>query len=99
MRHGFMEPRGPMPIHYDNQRSYHRHYLRGKALLKQGTTLLGIYAKDVSRKGIGFLSPMQLLPLEQVQMKLPDGTQLNLQITRCHRIEAECYECGAKFIL
>jgi PilZ domain-containing protein len=90
--HGPAQPMG------HNNRAYHRHYMRGKAVLKRGDTVVGAYTKDVSRQGIGFLSPVQLLPKEQVKLQLPVA-ELNLEITRCRRLEKECFECGAKFVL
>jgi hypothetical protein len=94
----FFSLHGPaQPMGY-NHRAYHRHYMRGKAVLKRGATVIGAYTKDVSRQGIGFLSPVQLLPKEQVKLQLP-VTELNLEITRCRRLEKEYFECGARFIL
>ena len=58
----FFAPRGPMPVFYDNKRGYHRYYMRGKSLLKRGKTALGGYTVDISRQGVGFLSPVPLLP-------------------------------------
>jgi hypothetical protein len=94
----FFEARGATPLYHDNRRAYHRYYMRGKAVLKRGKALLGTYTKDVSRQGVGFLSPVQLLPKERVQLRLPT-TELSLQIARCHRIDQSCFECGARFAL
>jgi PilZ domain len=82
----------------DNQRSYHRHFMRGKAVLKRGTTLLGVYTKDVSRQGVAFLSPVALLPKERVKLRLPVA-ELSLEVTRCRRMDQNCFECGANFAL
>src|SRR3972149_111963 len=38
----FFELKGPMPSHYDNRRSFHRYYLRGKAILVQGDRVYGV---------------------------------------------------------
>ena len=66
----FFAPRGPMPVFHDNRRSYHRYYMRGKSLLKRGETTLGVYTIDVSRQGVGFLSPVPLLPKERIELRL-----------------------------
>jgi hypothetical protein len=90
--HGPAQPMG------HNNRAYHRHYMRGKAVLKRGSTVFGTYTKDVSRQGIGFISPVQLLPKEQVKLQLP-VTELSLEVTRCRRMEKELFDCGARFVL
>ena len=95
----FFDKRGPMPLHHENKRSFHRHYMRAKALLKRGDAILGTYTKDVSRQGVGFLSPVQLLPLERVELQLPNGSALRLEVTRCRRLDKNCFDCGAKFAL
>jgi hypothetical protein len=94
----FFSASGPMPMYHDNRRRFHRYYMRGKAVLKRGTSLMATYTTDVSRQGVGFLSPVQLLPKERVQLRLAT-TELNLQLARCQRLDQGCFECGAKFAL
>jgi hypothetical protein len=94
----FFTLHGPAPIVGLNQRGYHRFFMRGKAVLKRGNTTLGTYTKDVSRQGVGFLSPVQLLPKERVKLHLPTA-ELGLEIARCRRIDKGCFECGARFAL
>lgn len=98
LRQGFFAPQGPLPTHFENKRQYHRYYMRGKAVLKRGDEVLGTYTKDVSRQGVGFYSPVQLLPKERVQLRLP-SVELSLEVTRCRRVDKECFECGARFVL
>jgi len=98
LRETFFSPQGPLPTHFENKRQYHRYYLRGKAVLKRGDQVLGTYTKDVSRQGVGFYSPVQLLPKERVQLRLPT-VELSLEVTRCRRIAKDCFECGARFVL
>ena len=93
----FFEPKGPMRGHFDNRRTYHRFYLRGKAVLMRGETTLGIYTKDISRQGICFLAPVQLLPKERVKLRMPNGSEYELVIARCRREEDNCFECGTRF--
>ena len=95
----FFEPKGPMPSRFDNRRSYHRFYMRGKAILKRAEATFGIYTLDVSRQGIGFLSPVQLMPKESVELRLPNGAEYQLEIARCRRENENCFECGSKFVL
>jgi hypothetical protein len=95
----YFAPQGPMPVSSDSRRVYHRFYLRGKAILNRHGSRIGVFTKDVSRQGIGFLSPVQLLPKERVQMRLPGATELKLVVTRCRRIDQGCFDAGAKFEL
>jgi hypothetical protein len=89
---------GPTPRRYDCRRGYHRFYLRGKAIVVRNGALLGVYTKDVSRKGFGLLSPQQLFPKEQVELHAANGQDYRLQIVRCRRIDERCYECAASFL-
>ena len=98
MKSGFFAAHGPAPLHYENKRSYHRYYMRTKAVLKRGELLFGTYTKDVSRQGVAFLSPVALLPKERVKLRVP-AAELSLEVTRCRRIEPACYECGGRFAL
>jgi hypothetical protein len=98
MRKSFFAPKGATPAFYDNKRGYHRYFMRGKAVLKRGTAMFGTYTKDVSRQGVGFLSPVQLLPKELVKLRLPT-TELSLEVARCRRLEQGCFDCGARFAL
>jgi hypothetical protein len=89
---------GAMPRASESKRVYHRYYLRGKALIKRRGVLMGIYTKDVSRHGIGFLAPTQLLPKERIYMRLPGASELLLEVTRCLRIDDGCFDSGARFV-
>lgn len=95
----FRAPRGPTPLQFDTRRAYRRFFLRHKAILNRQETLLAVYTKDVSRQGIGILTPVQLLPRERVQLRLPSGVEYQLEIARCRRVVAGCYECGTRFVL
>ncbi|HEX3600292.1 MAG TPA: PilZ domain-containing protein [Lacipirellulaceae bacterium] len=98
LKQEFFKVHGAAPIYYDNRRTYHRYFMRGKAVLRRGETQIGTYTKDVSRQGVGFLSPVPLMPKERVKLRVP-AAELSLEVTRCRRIEAACFECGAKFSL
>jgi hypothetical protein len=94
----FFARRGTTPGYYENKRNYHRYYMRGKALLKRGETVLGSYTKDISRQGVGFLSPVPLMPKERVKLHVPTA-ELSLEVARCRRLDQGCFECGARFAL
>jgi len=96
----FFEFRGPMPSgHFDNRRSYHRFYLRDKAILTRNETTLGVLTTDISRQGIGFLAPLQLLPKQRVQLLLTSGAEYYLQVARCRRRSENVFECGGRFVV
>jgi hypothetical protein len=97
LKEQFFVPRGPVPLFYDNKRSYHRYHARSKVLLKRGETTLGGYTVDLSRQGVGFLSPLPLLPQERVELCLPT-VELSLEVTRCRRLDEACFICGARFV-
>ena len=98
MRPSYFSAQGPEPVFHDNRRSYHRYFMRGKAVLKRGPSMIGTYTKDVSRQGVAFLSPVALLPKERVKLRVP-ATELSLEVTRCRRLDPKCFECGARFAL
>jgi hypothetical protein len=61
--------------------------------------VLGAFTKDVSRQGIGFLSPVQLLPMEHIGLLLANGTEYALEVSRCRRVDQDCFDCGGRFVL
>jgi hypothetical protein len=94
----FFNRKGPTPCRVGCRRSYPRFYLRGKAILLCDNKRLGVYTVDASRKGIRFISPIQLLPKLHVWLQLPDVREFEVEIARCCRFEERCYDCGAIFI-
>jgi hypothetical protein len=95
---GFLETHGPSAMYYDDKRAFQRFFLRGKAVLKRRGAMLGAYTKDVSRQGVGFLSPVQLMPRERVNLTL-SSAELQLEVSRCRRLDKACFDCGGKFAL
>ena len=94
----FFERKGPLPARVGCRRSAPRFYLRGKAILRSDNQSFGVYTVDASRKGIRFLSPIQLLPMLHVTLHLPDVREFDVEIVRCCRLEERSYDCGAIFI-
>ncbi len=94
----YFDVEGPGPIRADNRRVYHRYFMRSRAVLKRGKTMLGTLTKDVSRQGVAFLSPVALLPKERIKLRVPTA-ELTLEVNRCRRVSQHCFECGAKFAL
>jgi hypothetical protein len=98
LKASYFSAHGPGPMFHDNRRTYHRYFMRGKAVLKRGHSNLGTLTKDISRQGIAFFSPVPLLPKERVVLHVP-AAELNLEINRCRRVDQKCFECGARFAL
>ncbi len=81
------------------RRAYLRFYLRGQAIVDRDGAQLGVFTTDASRQGIGFLSPVQLLPKERCRIQLPKTKGFQIEVVRCRRVDERCYECGATFVL
>lgn len=80
-------------------REFERHYLRCQAIVRRELETFGVYMKDCSRAGMGLVSPVQLLPRERVQLWMQPQRSYSLEVIRCRRVQANCYECGTIFIL
>jgi hypothetical protein len=95
----FFERHGMTPSHPDSRRRYNRFFLRSKAILRRNDAVIGVFSVDASRSGICFLSPIELGIGERVSIRLPKTKEFQLEIARCRRLEENCYECGAVFVL
>lgn len=78
-------------------RKHCRVSLRSIAIIVDGEQQYGSYAKDVSKSGLGFYSPVNLLPRTIVRLWLPGRAILRLRITRCRRLGERSYECGSVY--
>ena len=91
----------------DNRRRFPRFYCRGerkRAGLQYHSTLPALhrdpgwhnaYLTNISRGGVGFLHSEPLYPREQMQLLLPTGKLLNIEIIYCRRLHQRCFELGA----
>lgn len=95
----FFNPQAPTLGHFQDRRAYHRYGYRNRAIVTHEGKTLAVYARDISRIGIGFCSPLQLFPMDEVEILLPGPRRVSLQITRCWREAPKCYNCGARFLL
>lgn len=82
-----------------SRRQYCRVGLRSIAIMWYEGEAHATYTTDVSKLGIGFYSPLNILPRKTVQIWLPGRHVLPLVVQRCRRVGDRCYECGAKFIV
>jgi hypothetical protein len=85
------------PLVPQSKRRFARATLRTIAILKHGESVHAVYTKDLSRLGIGFLAPLNLLPRQQIRLSLPSRRDLPMRVTRCRRLGPRCFECGATF--
>lgn len=95
----FFSQTGPAPSHFECRRGYRRFFLRAKAILLCGDQMHAGYMADISRNGVGIVSPVQWFPCQQIDVWLSDNRQFVLRIDRCRHVSARCYECGATFVV
>ncbi|MBX3425945.1 MAG: PilZ domain-containing protein [Pirellulales bacterium] len=93
----FLAPTGPAYANNSSRRLYHRFHYRRRGVLHLNEETLAVYAKDVSRIGIGLLAPRQLFPCDQVRLELAGLEIPPLVVRRCRRIQTDCYEIGTAF--
>ncbi|MCO6043512.1 PilZ domain-containing protein [Aeoliella sp. ICT_H6.2] len=93
----YLDKEGPMPVMPESRRNYHRLYLRTPAVLLYHDQFYAAYLSDLSRSGVGLFSPVQLLPVSDIQIWMADGQSLKLRTKNCVRLESCCYRCGAEF--
>ena len=95
----FYEKKGPLPARVGCRRAVPRIYMRGKAILRLDDRNFGVYTVDASRRGIRFISPVQLLPKLRVFLRIPNVKEFQVAIKRCRRFDEDCYDCGAVFVV
>lgn len=81
------------------RRQFERAPLRTIGVLRVGDVEHAVVVKDVSRLGVGFYAPINLLPLKAMTLQLPGKAALPLKAARCRRLGEMYYEVGAKFDL
>lgn len=102
----YFEQSGVMPTFDGDGRRFPRFYARRKAALEHRQSLFakprpivwhGVYTKNISRQGLGFLHSEQLFPGERMRIVLSDDLLREIEVIHCRRIQRRCYEIGAKF--
>ena len=77
-------------------------------VIPRGNQWHPVYLKDVSRGGAAFIHSEQLYPLEQMRLLFIDDVSARLlqkeclrtiEVIRCVRVQAKCYEVGVRFIV
>lgn len=95
----FFRRSGATPASQFGRRSFHRFHCPGEAVLTWREMTLGVYTVNVSRQGMGLITPVQLFPKDQVVLQLWDGSSCRLEVARCRRLGIESYECGCRFVI
>jgi hypothetical protein len=102
----YFEERGEITSYADDERHNQRLKIRTHGVLWFDTSLpfrpraadpIGIYTRDFSRQGAGFLTPMEVYPEEQVRIALPTFW-VQIHVVRARRITSKCFEIGATLI-
>ena len=94
----FFAEYGATSVAENTRRQYRRMRVRGRAIASRGSDQYGVFTNDVSPMGIGFFSPVQLLPKERIGLIFEEFELLQVEIRRCIRIAQQCYFCGGNFI-
>jgi hypothetical protein len=66
--------------------------------LPRKTSWHNVYLNNISRGGVSFLNSEPLYPREQMQLLLPNGKLVCIEIVYCRRLEQRCYDIGAHII-
>jgi hypothetical protein len=101
----FFAKSGQLPTAWNDIRRFPRFYLRGEALAHVEppygdgkAETLAILTCDVSRSGVGIVSPRQLFPDQRLEIQMPAGPSYRLKTVWCRRIEAGRYAVGCAFV-
>ena len=103
----FFAARGAAQALQDDKRRFSRNCLRVVAALQHRPSLPAlprpvqwykVVTCDISRNGIRLLHSVQLYPMEQFSLVLPDGNYRFVEVIHCRRLVDRCYEIGASFI-
>ncbi|MDA8744964.1 hypothetical protein N9N28_10065 [Rubripirellula amarantea] len=102
----FFDERGEVPSYSEDDRHNMRLKIRTHGLMWFEETLpfcprttdpVGVYTRDFSRTGTGFLSSVELYPEETVRVALPTFW-VQLKVVRVRRITSKCFEIGASLM-
>jgi PilZ domain len=92
----YLEVTGPAPAHPNERRRFVRFRCRGRAILEKDAQSMAAYTADISRSGMGIISPVQLFPHERVQVTTV-RQKLPMIVIWCLRLGKDCYQCGCRF--
>jgi hypothetical protein len=81
----------------EDVRKFCRVALRSIAIVFVDDQAHAAYSKDVSKVGMGFYSPVNLLPRTFIRIWVPGRSLLRVRVSRCRRLGERCFECGGLF--
>ena len=103
---GANEADGFVAVHRDCRRFHRRGFCSIAALeyrqsfpsMRRPSIRHRVYTIDLARGGLSFLHSEQLFPREWAGIILLDGSDHEIEIIHCRRIQDRCFEIGARFI-
>jgi hypothetical protein len=96
----------PLPTIEGDRRRFVRYHFRARGILNYRQTLPAIerrqgpqlvLVRNISRSGIGFLHHEQLFPRERFTLWVEGRRRVEIEIARCRRLHAGCFDIGATF--
>jgi hypothetical protein len=66
--------------------------------LRSPSTWHRVYTINLARGGLSFLHSEPLFPRERAGIVLLDGSDHEIEIVRCRRIQDCCFEIGSRFV-
>jgi hypothetical protein len=93
----FVAEAGVIKNRAHSRRKFVRVGLRQIAILSHDGQMHAAYTKNLSRIGLAFYSPVQLLPLAAIRVWILGHPEFQLTVRRCRRLQERCFECGAVF--
>ncbi len=102
----FFHEKGIASSCHDDRRRHQRMNVRTPALLWFERPLpafprdrrpVGIYTRDLSRRGVGLITPMQLYPEEIVRAVLKTFW-VEVRVVSCRRVTEACYIAGTELV-
>lgn len=102
----YFDERGEIPSFADDDRGNQRLKVRIHGIMWYESSLafcqrspepVGIYTRDFSRQGAGFLSDFELYPEEIVRLALPTFW-VQMKVVRVRRLTSKCFEIGTELI-
>jgi hypothetical protein len=83
----------------NSRRQYARIGLRRMAILWVDGEPHAAYTTDVSKIGVGFYSPVNIMPNTVVRLWISGQSVFPVRVRRCRRLQERCFDCGAVFVV
>lgn len=102
----YFDERGEITSYLDDERHNQRLKIRTHGILRSENTFpfcergddpIGVYTRDFSAHGAGFLAPFEIFPEERVRIMLPTFW-IQLLVVRTRRLTNKCFEVGGSLV-